>query len=449
VFISEDGGETWDEVGDFWSLLKGNYSAFVIFDPGYATNHIIYAAAADRIARCIIDPDEDWADQEWKDIGWDYCGNSLWLGMASGIKAVGDTALYVADQSSTPYLGVFRSLNPDAEDPDDVVFENLVDGLDPLATLWNLWLTCDTSDEGCAENVLWAINYTTCCGGGEPDIWVYEDTLAQPVILSMPVDEQKVGTTGKATLSWKELCDADCYEVSLYAYCPECPDQKLEVDIPCTGDCCLEIKDSCELKCTTDETCIVVDDLDPGTTYYWQVRVCWDSPKLSKWSEERSFITALPAVDFSLLCSPECGGQDVIITPNFSWHPVKEATGYEVELAPTETFTAGVIKGKTTVNAWSCTTTLDYATTYYWRVRAEKDGIYSDWSVCLFTTMEEPVPPAPPVEVTIPPAQPAPVIQIPPAEMITPTWIYAIIGVGGALAIVVIVLIVRSRRPSA
>jgi len=44
---------------------------------------------------------------------------------------------------------------------------------------------------------------------------------------------------------------------------------------------------------------------------------------------------------------------------------------------------------------------------------------------------------------------PAPVINIPPAQQITPTWIYAIIGVGAALAIVVIVLIARTRRPPA
>jgi hypothetical protein len=42
---------------------------------------------------------------------------------------------------------------------------------------------------------------------------------------------------------------------------------------------------------------------------------------------------------------------------------------------------------------------------------------------------------------------PAPVINIPPAQQITPTWIYAIIGIGAALAVVVIVLIVRTRRP--
>ena len=38
-------------------------------------------------------------------------------------------------------------------------------------------------------------------------------------------------------------------------------------------------------------------------------------------------------------------------------------------------------------------------------------------------------------------------INIPAAEEITPTWIYAIIGIGAALAVVVIVLIVRTRRP--
>jgi hypothetical protein len=58
--------------------------------------------------------------------------------------------------------------------------------------------------------------------------------------------------------------------------------------------------------------------------------------------------------------------------------------------------------------------------------------------------MAEPAAPTPPVVVE---QQPAPVINIPPAEKITPTGIYAIIGIGAALAVVVIVLIVRTRRP--
>jgi hypothetical protein len=39
------------------------------------------------------------------------------------------------------------------------------------------------------------------------------------------------------------------------------------------------------------------------------------------------------------------------------------------------------------------------------------------------------------------------VLEIPAAEQITPAWIYAIVGIGAALAVVVIVLIVRTRRP--
>jgi hypothetical protein len=444
VWISEDGGETWDLVGTPSDVFSGSNPTWVIFDPGYATNHTIYAAAGSHIARCVIDPTLDWSDQTWEDIGYDICGGTIDLHEASGIAVAGDTALYVADAYPTAGLcSVYRSLNPtDEVSPKiKVVFENLVTGLDPSTGLVGLKLTTDKSEGGCAENVLWSIGSPDCS-----NVWVWEDTLAQPVVLGMPVDGQKLTKTDQATLSWNALCDADCYEVSLYAYCPECPDQKTEVTVPCTGDCC---SDSNCYACTTDQTCITVNNLDPGTTYYWQVRVCHNAPYLSKWSEERSFTTAMTSVGFSNLCSPACGAQDIILTPNFAWGAVDGATGYDVELAPTETFTAGVIKGKTEVNAWVCPETLKYSTTYYWRVRAEKDSTYSDWTYCMFTTMAEPVAPTPPVVVQQVPPSPAPVINIPPATMITPTWIYAIIGVGSALAIVVIVLIVRTRRPPA
>jgi hypothetical protein len=352
--------------------------------------------------------------------------------------------------------GVLRSLNPGVDeegeviDAEDVVFERLTEGLD--CCIYGLAVTHDVSDDGCAENVLWTLSWECC-----DDVWVYEDTLAQPVVLTSPVDGAKLAKADEATLSWEELCGADCYEVSLYAYCAECPDNKLTVDLSdlAAMDCCPYDDVVCgdTLKCPndvcTEDTCITVDDLDPGTTYYWQVRVCQGKPTLSKWSVERSFTTALSAVEFEKLCSPACGAQDIILTPNFAWGAVDGATSYEVELSTAETFAADVVKGKTTVNAWVCPTTLDYATTYYWRVRAVKDGTYSDWTYCMFTTMPEPVAPTPPVVVEqVPPAAP-PVINIPPATMITPTWIYAIIGVGAALAIVVIVLIVRTRRPPA
>jgi len=76
-------------------------------------------------------------------------------------------------------------------------------------------------------------------------------------------------------------------------------------------------------------------------------------------------------------------------------------------------------------------------------VIAWKDGtVLSRSDIGAFTTMAEPVePPEPPAPT------PAPVVEIPPTQMITPTSIYAIIGIGAALAVVVILLIVRTRRP--
>jgi hypothetical protein len=478
VYISEDGGEEWDLVGDCTAVLDPEdeeEDTWVIFDPGYATNNIIYAASGEYIARCVIDPDADWSDQTWELL----CDD---LDEADGIAIADGTALYVTDDDeveddegddpcdddgAADFGGVLRSLNPDADDAADVIFERLVDGLVIENTLDgskldNLWLTCDTSDEGCAENVLWALDTQDSDCNGEcyypkQNIWVWEDTLAAPVVLAMPIDAQKLGTTESATLSWNELCGADCYEVALWKYCAECPDERLDValDLDCApGECCIAcapaaVEDECacpagECVCTSD-TCIVVDGLDAGTEYHWQVRVCLCQPFLSKWSEERTFMTALvKVVD---LCSPACGGQDIILTPNFSWDEVEGATGYDIELATTQTFTAGVIRGSSTVNAWVAPEPLDYSTTYYWRVRAEKDGVFSDWTTCIFTTMAEPVEPPPPVEIT--PAPPAPQINIPPAEMITPNWIYAIIAIGAVLCIVVIVLIVKTRRPSA
>jgi len=450
VFISEDSGETWELVGT--AIVKPDgYDTSVVFDPGYATNHTIYAATGNVIARCVIDPGEYWADQVWEDIGKATIAGTG--DVYRGIVAAGDTTLYVSDRATVADAspptgidngGVLRSLNPDAEDAADVVFERIASGLTVDKTeLSGLLLTTDVSDEGCAENILWALDLVTPTpeyDGGQI-VWIYEDTLAAPVVLERPADGQKLMQTDRATLSWRELCGAECYEVWLFRYCPECPEEKIKVplEFTCPAD---------DAECTTAETCLIIgpedfgpeDGLEAGTTYYWQVRVCQGHPTLSKWSEERKFTTALVAVPE--LRSPECGGKDIILTPNFSWTEVPEVTSYDIELATTEAFTAGVVKGSSTVSAWVAPEPMEYATTYYWRVRAKKEDIYSDWRVCIFTTMEEPVEAAPPEVV-----EPPPLVNIPPGEEAIPPWVYAIIGVGAALAVIVIVLIVRARRP--
>ena len=169
-------------------------------------------------------------------------------------------------------------------------------------------------------------------------------------------------------------------------------------------------------------------------TYFWKVRVACDSPFVSKWSDLRTFKTALGAVPY--LCAPWCGQNDVILTSNFAWDGVAGATGYEVQVATDEAFSNIVASGNPTSNAWAPADPLEYSTVYYWRVRAIKDGsIVSAWAVCIFTTMDEPAEPVDPV----------PPVVIEQTE-VTPVWIWVIIGIGGALTIAVVILIVTTRK---
>jgi photosystem II stability/assembly factor-like uncharacterized protein len=326
--------------------------------------------------------------------------------------------------------GVLRTLNPLVDlDEEDVEWERLLEGLedgfdeadDSCYSLFDLWLTH-------GSNVLWALDACKdpctwcmcdyCCES--PNIFYYEDLLAEPVIANSPCGDVLLETTDEVTLSWDELDDAEWYEVDLYSYCAECPDTELEVEVD-----------------MTEELCIVVEDLEPGAQYFWSVRA--HDPILSKWSEECSFLTALEA---PVLIAPASGDQDIIRKPTFNWYAVDGADAYEIEVATDENFTSLVASGTAAVNAWVIGVELDYLTAYYWRVRAVSNGIYSDWSTEIFTILEEPAEAPPPVVVE---EQAPPEITIEQPQ-ITPMWIYAIIAIGATLAVLVIVLVVRTRR---
>jgi len=407
IFISEDLGEDWDMVGD---ALDAGVNAIVAFDYGYADNNFIYAASGDEVDRCEIDTGDDWEDQEWKE--FTAAKTELEITAASGLRTSADGTLYAADMDEG--AGVWRSLNP-TDDMDDVVFEQVTEDLDEDAMLTGLWLTAGT-------NVLWCRNMEA---GAEDEVWTYEDFLATQVELTAPADGWALTDEDEVTLRWAELEGADEYTLE-YTDDPEWEEHKIKL----TG---------------IDNDYKWIEDLDAGTTYYWRVKVSQGEPLLSRWSDKRSFTTALAKVEVPLEWMPENGAQDVILTPSFGWTRVSKATGYEFELADNSAFTDAT-KETTPINSLVSPITLNYSTTYYWRVRAIKDTApVSGWISGAFTTMAKPVEPLPPVEIT--PTPPAPEIVIPPAPApITPAWIYVIIAIGAVLVIAVIVLIVRTRR---
>jgi len=189
--------------------------------------------------------------------------------------------------------------------------------------------------------------------------------------------------------------------------------------------------------------------LTEGVTIYWRVRATapFNGPYSEVWTVHTQVVTAAvapvpgyPANEYVM---------NISTSPVFNWSSFKYASGYEMQLAKDADMTDFVadLTGANAlgnITSWKCTTTLDYSTTYYWRVRAVLGtaASYSDWSAIVgFTTMAKPVAPTPPVIIEpTPPAPPAPVPT-------TPAYIYAIIAIGAVLVIVVIVLIVRTRRP--
>jgi hypothetical protein len=270
-------------------------------------------------------------------------------------------------------------------------------------------------------------------------IWTYTDKLTVGPTLTGPANNSSTGRTTTATLSWKALPTATRYEVWVST---DPGFSTLVVGTPAYPS----------------TTSFTATGLQPGVKYYWMVcsaSAVYAAPNtgrnISPWSAAWNFTTGLGIAEWNPFwdsnnVAPRPGATGVPLRPAFQWNPSDFATGYEFELSKAPGTTAGgfyvdALVGLTGTNAlvntvWQCDRDLDYSTTYYWHVRAMSATSQSVWANGTFTTMEKPVPPAPPVQVNIPPA-PAP---------ITPAWIWAIVIIGAILVIAVIVLIVTTRR---
>jgi hypothetical protein len=478
---SDDGGDTWnltDALPKSPTLASGY--VHVACDP--VCENIIYAAVdGDGIFRCDI------TDGAWTDLtamAYGYTGivmareGTLYASTdeitvdiapaatATGIDCMG-RKLVAASLAGTAsnyysYSGVARNLGPcetaccGTEDWDYLIcglsgttasspYENF--DSEPSALRICGCLTAATN------SILWAIDtdaYDVQNGSASlptyGQLWSYEDCAAKlgPVLTS-PEDgavldcEPCAGCdAANFTLKWERPCLACSYDIEIMDEDGNVIVSWVDEDI--TG---------------SPPTLFVDGSLDSGyyylecgETFSWHVRMantdceCVHSP----WSDTWSFTIAVGAADAINLLAPVKGALDIPINNiGFSWTAVRNATSYSFVLSPNANLTGALVSQDMSTTAFNYVGPLDYSKAYYWQIVAWQDSTrLTTSSIGVFNTMAEPVAPTPPVEVT---TTPAPVINIPPAEQITPTWIYAIIGIGAALAVVVIVLIVRTRRP--
>ncbi len=182
--------------------------------------------------------------------------------------------------------------------------------------------------------------------------------------------------------------------------------------------------------------------LDYNTTHYWKVRGI-SSSSYSAWSAVSAFITrssvppgltppessseSLSPSTAPELYSPEASGRVVPLKPIFQWSAIAGADSYELLVSTDASFTNPIIikigDYALPSTAWQSDISLDYDTTYYWKVRGISSSSYSAWSAVSAFTIESSSPPEPSPQST------------------TPNWIKWLIYLGSALLLTMLAIL--------
>jgi hypothetical protein len=440
VMRSTDNNLTYRAQGATLDAAAGTGVITVAFDSNYANNSMIYAAdtqAAPPVAGV-------------QRLNVTSLPGTAWTVIAAGaalcqdIISAPDGTLYASD--ATALGGMQRSLNPTSGPPAPLpAFEAVAAG-DRLPA--GASLTTLSRVDG--SNVIYAINAVAV-----PGILTYTDILTGAVPTIVTPSEGDIVLAGAATVTIEPIPDnvGGTYQVQWNTRADWLGVGNV---IPFTPTNTLNLNDL-GLTGTVPGTA-----LPAGATIYLRVRAT--GTVFGPWSDVISFETQLTAgaINAPAILSPSengtgPGGWDAELNPTFTWGVIGGATSYLFQLA-TDAGMADLIVDENLGNVLVYTLTsmtLDYNTTYYWRVMAISATSETDWSAVVgFTTMAEPAEEEPPVTITEQP-QATIVVEIPEAtttevvvetEEVAQGYIWAIIIIGAVLVIAVIVLIVRTRR---
>jgi len=126
--------------------------------------------------------------------------------------------------------------------------------------------------------------------------------------------------------------------------------------------------------------------LDFSTKYYWRVRAENNAGE-SPWSEVRSYTTIIERPEPAVLSAPADDENQISTTPSLTWEASERATNYRVEVSTDPEFSQLPVQGTSSQTTFTVPNPLEFATIYYWRVKAVNIGGESDWSqVGSFTT---------------------------------------------------------------
>ncbi len=375
VFFSNDSGLVFESLplDAAEPTFAGNIA--VAFDADFAQNKTIYAAddiAGKGVYRFVIG----------ESFSWESIDTNLSAEAGIGQLAVSSTGVLYALNSQTVKNagskgGMERSLNSSAAAP---VFQTVIGGLNDGITLKKLWAQ---------GNNLWTIDTQDT---HNKKLLIYTDTLVNPVILVSPADSAAGLNPDNTTLSWQPVGGATAYHWQ----------------IDTAGDF-LSIADEGD----TASSQITLTNLDKNTTYHWRAMAVL--PVVSPWSTVRVFNTC--HLDAPTLSQPASSGT-ISIKPVFKWSISAGAEQYGLQISLNPTFSTLAINRICDATVWQSDISLNYNSTYYWKVRAIAGVVNSGWSaVGVFITQAAPTPPAPstPAPTPTPTRTPSPTLAPAPA----------------------------------
>jgi len=178
---------------------------------------------------------------------------------------------------------------------------------------------------------------------------------------------------------------------------------------------------------TTSDLTVTVLDLKPATTYFWRTRAL--EPMLGKWSTAQTFTTVIGGeTGAPSLITPEIGATIADETPLFTWSGVASASNYQIQVATSPTFgSADIVIDEELGNVQAYEADKELVNgTYYWQVKGTNATTDTEtpWSQLGSFTLDTEA-----------------------GGAGTPVWVWVLIVLGVLLGIVVLVLILRTRRP--
>ena len=204
--------------------------------------------------------------------------------------------------------------------------------------------------------------------GGWSSIWWFSTTINPPSLttLILPADGAENLRPG-FEIRWEDTERAERYDLQI-AKDPEFTELVIDRNVAFTGFASTQ-------------------SLQLFTDYYWRVRGT-NKGGAGEWSEVRTFKTIIQRPESVMLGAPSDEESQVSVNPQLSWIPSDRATDYLLQISLDEDFNSIPIEINLTETSYIEMSSLDFATIYYWRVKAINIGGESEWSnINSFTTV--------------------------------------------------------------